>query len=100
MRYLRISIRNYRGGTYENHQNCRRRDDGVQRHHDYPFPRCGRDFGGQICAVIRETPQKMGITAAEVSAVDKGALDCTVKARTEAAALRAGDTQADWEGLP
>ena len=57
-------------------------------------------FGGQICAVIRETLQKMGITAAEVSAVDKGALDCTVKARTEAAALRAGDTQADWEGLP
>lgn len=46
-------------------------------------------FGNQIRAVIRETLTALGITRAEVHATDKGALDCTIRARTTAAAVRA-----------
>ena len=39
----------------------------------------------------------MGIVNAAVDAVDKGALDCTVRARVLAAAYRAGEGQGyDW----
>ena len=34
----------------------------------------------------------MGVESAYVSAVDKGALDCTVEARTQAAAYRAANS--------
>ena len=46
-------------------------------------------FGDQIREVIRETLAGLGITKAEVHATDKGALDCTIRARTTAAAVRA-----------
>ena len=46
-------------------------------------------FGNQIRAVISETLEGLGITSAEVYATDKGALDCTIRARTTAAAVRA-----------
>lgn len=46
-------------------------------------------FGDQIKAVIRDTLEGLGITRAEVHATDKGALDCTIRARTTAAAVRA-----------
>ena len=46
-------------------------------------------FGDQIRAVIRETLSGLGITRAEVHATDKGALDCTIRARVTAAAVRA-----------
>lgn len=46
-------------------------------------------FGNQIRAVISETLEGLGITSAEVHATDKGALDCTIRARTTAAAVRA-----------
>lgn len=46
-------------------------------------------FGDQIRSVIRDTLEGMGITSAEVHATDKGALDCTIRARTTAAAVRA-----------
>lgn len=46
-------------------------------------------FGSQIKKVITETLQQQGITSAEVKAVDKGALDCTIRARVTAAAVRA-----------
>ena len=42
-------------------------------------------FGDQI----RETLTGLGITKADVHATDKGALDCTIRARTTAAAVRA-----------
>ena len=46
-------------------------------------------FGDQIKTVIRDTLTGLGITRAEVHATDKGALDCTIRARVTAAAVRA-----------
>ena len=47
-----------------------------------------QQFGRQIESVIRETLQGLGVENAAVSAVDKGALDCTLKARVECAVFR------------
>ena len=46
-------------------------------------------FGKQIKQVISETLEGLGIDQADVKAVDKGALDCTIRARVTAAAVRA-----------
>ena len=46
-------------------------------------------FGRQIKAVITETLGNLGIHDALVQATDKGALDCTIRARVTAAAVRA-----------
>ena len=46
-------------------------------------------FGRQIKAVIAETLEGLGIGDAYVKATDKGALDCTIRARVTAAAVRA-----------
>ena len=46
-------------------------------------------FGRQIKSVITETLQGLGINDAKVTATDKGALDCTIRARVTAAAVRA-----------
>lgn len=57
-----------------------------------------QQFGKQIEAVIRSTVERFGIAHAEVFAVDKGALDCTVRARTLTALHRAADsTDYTWE---
>ncbi len=46
-------------------------------------------FGRQIKALITETLTVLGIDNAYVKATDKGALDCTIRARVTAAAVRA-----------
>ena len=46
-------------------------------------------FGDQIKTVITETLQGLGIDHVAVKATDKGALDCTIRARVTAAAVRA-----------
>ncbi|MGI6224175.1 MAG: citrate lyase acyl carrier protein [Prevotella sp.] len=46
-------------------------------------------FGAQIKKVITETLHERGIDKAHVKATDKGALDCTIRARVTAAAVRA-----------
>lgn len=46
-------------------------------------------FGKQIRNVITETLQGLGIEDVDVKAVDKGARDCTIRARVTAAAVRA-----------
>ena len=48
-------------------------------------------YGKQIEKVIRDTLSDLGVEKARVEAVDKGALDCTVRARTAAAAYRAAE---------
>lgn len=48
-------------------------------------------FGKQIKAVISDTLHQLGIDNAIVDATDKGALDCTIRARVTAAAVRATD---------
>lgn len=58
-----------------------------------------KQFGRQIRKVIKETLETMEIKNAKVMAIDKGALDCVIKARVECATLRAaGLTQnINWE---
>ena len=54
-------------------------------------------YGKQIERVIRDTLSDLGVEKAHVEAVDKGALDCTVRARTAAAAYRAAErTDYKW----
>ena len=55
-----------------------------------------QQYGRQIEAVIRETLTGLGVANAAVQAVDKGALDCTVRARVSAAAFRAAE-QDDYQ---
>ena len=57
-----------------------------------------QQYGKRIEAVIRETLKELGVEAARIEAIDKGALDCTVKARTQAAAYRAAEsTDYPWK---
>ena len=46
-------------------------------------------FGAQIRSLIVETLEGLGVDKADVMVVDKGALDCTIRARVTAAAVRA-----------
>lgn len=58
-----------------------------------------KQFGKAIRRVISETLAELGVENAKVTAVDKGALDCTIKARVKTAACRAGDgTSYRWGG--
>ncbi len=50
-----------------------------------------KQFGKAIRAEITGTLQGLGVENATVVAVDKGALDCTIRARVKAAACRAAD---------
>ncbi|MCH4129344.1 MAG: citrate lyase acyl carrier protein [Lactiplantibacillus sp.] len=59
-----------------------------------------KQFGAQIKQVITTTLQQLGIENAKVKAVDKGALDCVIKARTITAVQRALEqTTPAWEVL-
>lgn len=54
-------------------------------------------FGRKIKAVIRQTLKEMGVEGVSVNATDKGALDCTIKARVATAVMRArGDQSFSW----
>jgi citrate lyase subunit gamma (acyl carrier protein) len=58
-----------------------------------------RQFGRQIRKVIKETLEGLKVENARVIATDKGALDCTIKARVQCAAYRAAGIKEkfDWE---
>lgn len=45
-------------------------------------------YGNQIRKVVLETLSNLGIDDVRISVVDKGALDCTIKARVEGAVFR------------
>jgi len=45
-------------------------------------------FGEEILAVVREVCQENGVENAVIRIVDRGALDCVIRARTETAILR------------
>ncbi len=57
-------------------------------------------FGNQIRAVILQTLSNLDVTSGKVTVLDKGALDCTIKARVECAVFRAhGQTdEIPWRG--
>lgn len=58
-----------------------------------------KQFGRQIRKVINETLEKLEINNVKVVATDKGALDCTIRARVECAAYRACEISEEygWE---
>lgn len=58
-----------------------------------------KQFGRQIRKVIIETLEKLKVENARIIAIDKGALDCTIKARVQCAAHRAAGVKEkfDWE---
>ena len=58
-------------------------------------------YGRQIKVTVLETLQRLGVENAAVTVVDKGALDCTLKARVECAVFRSCDASAEnipWGG--
>ena len=61
-----------------------------------------QQYGKQIEKVIRDTLLDLGVNKARVEAVDKGALDCTLKARVECAVFRscdASEKNIPWGGV-
>ena len=52
-----------------------------------------RQFGPQIRKVIYETLDRLEVNDVNIKVVDKGALDCTIKARVNCAAFRAADSE-------
>lgn len=59
-------------------------------------------YGRQIKATVLETLERLGVQDANVTVVDKGALDCTIKARVECAVFRSCGESAKnipWGGI-
>jgi len=54
-------------------------------------------FGNQIKKVTLETLDRLGVNDVKIKIVDKGALDCTLKARIEGAVYRSID---QYENIP
>ena len=55
-------------------------------------------YGRQIRETLMETLKRLDVDSVKINVVDKGALDCTVKARTQAAAYRAAEsTDYPWK---
>ena len=53
-------------------------------------------FGASILETTRQTLAELGVEQAQVSIVDRGALDCVIRARVQCAALRAAEQHYDW----
>ena len=60
-----------------------------------------RQYGRQIRKVALETLKRLDVRKARVTIVDKGALDCTIKARVECAVMRAAEHEGrvNWGGI-
>ncbi len=56
-----------------------------------------RQYGRQIKKVVLETLERLEVRSAKVTLVDKGALDCTIRARVESAVYR---SIGQSEGIP
>lgn len=58
-------------------------------------------YGRQIKATVLETLERLDVKNAKVTVIDKGALDCTLKARVECAVFRsvnASEANIPWGG--
>ena len=59
-----------------------------------------KQFGKQIKHVVEETLDRLSVHAGSIVIEDKGALDCVIRARVQAAVLRGCSTQEmQWETL-
>ena len=59
-------------------------------------------YGRQINETVLETLARLGVDNVRISVVDKGALDCTLKARVECAVFRSSDASEKdipWGGM-
>lgn len=57
-----------------------------------------QQFGDQIKDIIKSVLEKHDLECVTVNAVDRGALDCTIRARVESAVMRAigRESLEDW----
>ena len=57
-------------------------------------------FGNSIRATVMDTLERLDVNDVKIRVVDKGALDCTIKARVEGAVFRSVDQIEDipWGG--
>jgi len=59
-----------------------------------------KQFGKQIRHVVTETLDKLSVSGGSIVIEDKGALDCVIRARVQAAVLRGcGSQDLDWGSL-
>ena len=59
-------------------------------------------YGSQIKRTVLETLERLSVNNAKITIVDKGALDCTLKARVECAIFRSCGESAEnipWGGI-
>ena len=59
-------------------------------------------YGRAIQKTVLETLERLGVSSARVQVVDKGALDCTIRARVECAVFRSAgvsDKNVTWGGV-
>lgn len=52
-----------------------------------------KQFGDQINASVREVLGECGVKGAAVKVIDRGALDCVIRARVETAVKRSGGNE-------
>lgn len=59
-----------------------------------------KQYGDRILEVITETAKNLGVESAKITAVDSGALDCTIAARTLNAIQRSlGNERYNWKEI-
>nr|WP_321461258.1 citrate lyase acyl carrier protein [uncultured Vibrio sp.] len=59
-----------------------------------------KQFGVAIESLVREVLSSMGVESAQLEIEDKGALDCVIKARVQAAVMRAAENKnIEWGAL-
>lgn len=56
-------------------------------------------FGAQIRAVVAETLDALQVRSGRIVVEDKGALDCALRARVQAAVARASQDDLEWSAL-
>ena len=49
-----------------------------------------KQFGDRIEQAVKEVLEEYGVECAKIRIIDRGALDCTIRARVATAVLRAG----------
>ena len=60
-------------------------EDGIELHLESSVM---NQYGRAIQRTVFETLERLGVRSARVQVVDKGALDCTIRARVECAVFR------------
>ena len=53
-------------------------------------------FGQSILETVRKTLEELEVKDADVSVLDRGALDCVIRARVQCAACRCAESGYDW----